>query len=62
MTDGIEARIQKQDDQTPCRRHQVTVIGTLDFMRLENPSFSDALYYNIVTMSTVGEICIQLCD
>lgn len=32
----------------------VTAIGTTGFMRLENLSFIDALYYNIVTMSTVG--------
>lgn len=32
----------------------VTTIGTLVFMQLENLSFADALYYNIVTMSTVG--------
>ncbi|MFH2012863.1 MAG: potassium channel family protein [Pseudomonadota bacterium] len=32
----------------------VTAIGTLGFMKLERLSFVDALYYNIVTMSTVG--------
>ena len=32
----------------------VTAIGTFGFMKLENLSFADALYYNIVTMSTVG--------
>ena len=32
----------------------VTVLGTLGFMILEQIPFLDALYYNIVTMSTVG--------
>ncbi len=32
----------------------VTLLGTLGFMLLENFSFLDALYYNIVTVSTVG--------
>jgi len=32
----------------------VTTLGTFAFMWLERLSFSDALYYNIVTMSTVG--------
>lgn len=32
----------------------VTAMGTFAFMQLENLSFSEALYYNIVTMSTVG--------
>jgi len=32
----------------------VTASGTFGFMTLENLSFSEALYYNIVTMSTVG--------
>jgi len=32
----------------------VTAVGTLGFMQLESLSFTDALYYNIVTMSTVG--------
>ncbi len=32
----------------------VTVIGTIGFMVLEELSFTDAFYYNIVTMSTVG--------
>jgi len=32
----------------------VTAIGTVGFMMLENLSFADAFYYNIVTMSTVG--------
>jgi hypothetical protein len=32
----------------------VTAIGTVGFMMLENLSFVDAFYYNIVTMSTVG--------
>ncbi len=32
----------------------VTLFGTLGFMILENQPFLDALYYNIVTMSTVG--------
>ncbi len=32
----------------------VTVIGTAGFMVLEQISFADAFYYNIVTMSTVG--------
>ena len=32
----------------------VTVFGTVGFMILENLSFTDAFYYSIVTMSTVG--------
>lgn len=32
----------------------VTAAGTFAFMQLEGLSFSEALYYNIVTMSTVG--------
>ena len=32
----------------------ITLFGTLGFMILERLSFVDALYYNIVTMSTVG--------
>jgi hypothetical protein len=32
----------------------VTAIGTVGFMRLEDLSFPDALYYTIVTISTVG--------
>lgn len=32
----------------------VTTVGTFGFMQLENLSLADALYYNIVTMSTVG--------
>lgn len=32
----------------------VTVIGTVGFMVLEQLSFAEAFYYNIVTMSTVG--------
>ncbi|MEJ2110184.1 MAG: ion channel [Acidobacteriota bacterium] len=32
----------------------VTAAGTLGFMKPESLSFADALYYNIVTMSTVG--------
>jgi voltage-gated potassium channel len=32
----------------------VATIGTLGFMHLENLSFAEAFYYNIVTMSTVG--------
>lgn len=32
----------------------VTVVGTIGFMMLENLSFAEAFYYNIVTMSTVG--------
>lgn len=32
----------------------VTVTGTFGFMALEDLSFADAFYYNIVTMSTVG--------
>jgi voltage-gated potassium channel len=32
----------------------VAIIGTFGFMRLENLTFTEALYYNIVTMSTVG--------
>jgi len=32
----------------------ITAAGTFAFMHLENLSFSKALYYNIVTMSTVG--------
>ena len=32
----------------------VATIGTVGFMRLENLTFIKALYYNIVTMSTVG--------
>jgi len=32
----------------------VTVIGTVGFMILEKLPFTDAFYYNIVTMSTVG--------
>ena len=32
----------------------MTAIGTVGFMMLENLSFVDAFYYNIVTMSTVG--------
>ncbi len=32
----------------------VTLLGTFGFMQFENFSFLDALYYNIVTVSTVG--------
>ena len=32
----------------------VTAIGTVGFMMLENLSFANAFYYNIVTISTVG--------
>ncbi|MBN2283004.1 MAG: two pore domain potassium channel family protein [Deltaproteobacteria bacterium] len=32
----------------------VMVLGTLGFMTFENTSFSDALYFSIVTVSTVG--------
>jgi hypothetical protein len=32
----------------------VTISGTIGFMLLEDISFIDAFYYNIVTMSTVG--------
>lgn len=32
----------------------VTATGTFGFMALEDLSFAEALYYNIVTMSTVG--------
>lgn len=32
----------------------ITLLGTTGFMRLESLSFTDAFYYNIVTMSTVG--------
>ncbi len=32
----------------------VTVIGTVGFMMIQDLSFADAFYYNIVTMSTVG--------
>ena len=32
----------------------VATIGTVGFMHLENLSFAEAFYYNIVTMSTVG--------
>lgn len=32
----------------------VTAMGTVGFMALEDLSFPEALYYNIVTMSTVG--------
>lgn len=32
----------------------ITVTGTLGFMILEDVSLTDAFYYNIVTMSTVG--------
>ena len=32
----------------------VTAIGTVGFMMLENLSFVNAFYYNIVTISTVG--------
>jgi hypothetical protein len=32
----------------------VTTAGTVAFMQLEHLSFTEALYYNIVTMSTVG--------
>jgi voltage-gated potassium channel len=32
----------------------VTAVGTAGFMALEELSFPEALYYNIVTMSTVG--------
>jgi len=32
----------------------VTIFGSIGFMILEKLSFLDALYYNIVTMSTVG--------
>jgi len=32
----------------------VATIGTMGFMHLENLSFAEAFYYNIVTMSTVG--------
>jgi voltage-gated potassium channel len=32
----------------------ITAFGTIGFMRLENVSFTDAFYFNIVTFSTVG--------
>jgi hypothetical protein len=32
----------------------ITAFGTIGFMRLENLAFTDALYFNIVTFSTVG--------
>ncbi len=32
----------------------ITITGTMGFMILEDLSFPEALYYNIVTMSTVG--------
>jgi voltage-gated potassium channel len=32
----------------------IAALGTLGFMKLENLSFSESLYFNIVTMSTVG--------
>ncbi len=32
----------------------VTLFGSLGFMALEGLTFTEALYYNIVTMSTVG--------
>ncbi|SMC96497.1 Ion channel [Desulfocicer vacuolatum DSM 3385] len=32
----------------------ITVLGTLGFMHFESLSFTDAFYFNIVTMSTVG--------
>ena len=32
----------------------ITVLGTLGFMYFESLSFTDAFYFNIVTMSTVG--------
>jgi len=32
----------------------ILTVGTFGFMRLENLAFTDALYYTIVTMSTVG--------
>jgi len=32
----------------------LTLLGSLGFMKLENISFTQAFYYNIVTMSTVG--------
>ncbi len=32
----------------------ITILGSIGFMFLERLSFLDALYYNIVTMSTVG--------
>jgi voltage-gated potassium channel len=32
----------------------ITAFGTIGFMRLENLSFADAFYFNIVTFSTVG--------
>ncbi len=32
----------------------LTLFGSLGFMALENLTFAEALYYNIVTMSTVG--------
>ena len=32
----------------------LTLLGTLGFMKLQNLSFAEAIYYNIVTMSTVG--------
>ena len=32
----------------------ITAVGTLGFMRLEHLGFTDALYFNLVTMSTVG--------
>lgn len=32
----------------------LTLLGSLVFMKLENISFAQAFYYNIVTMSTVG--------
>lgn len=32
----------------------ISILGTLGFMHLETLSFTDAFYFNIVTMSTVG--------
>ena len=32
----------------------LTLLGTLGFMKLLDLSFAEAIYYNIVTMSTVG--------
>lgn len=32
----------------------VTTVGTFGFMHLENLTFNESLYYNIVTMATVG--------
>jgi voltage-gated potassium channel len=32
----------------------ITAVGTFGFMKLESLAFTDALYFNLVTMSTVG--------